>query len=336
MELKDIGEFGLIARFGRGCVVRPEGVVKSIGDDAAGFMPPAGEVMLVTTDLLVERIHFLRERTDAAALGYKSLAVNLSDIAAMGGTAREAFVSIAIPPDCTVDYLDGFYDGMKDLAKKYAVNLLGGDTTRSRRDLIINVCVVGSVPRGEMLGRDRAETGDVIFSTGVLGDSRAGLFLLDDPPEAVTGGDRLLIDAHLLPEPHLAEGRFLARRKGVNAAIDVSDGLSADLGHILEQSGKGAVLYGERIPVSPAMKEFCGNRNIDPVDFALAGGEDYTLLVTVGASSAGTVAEAFQRRFHRPLHAIGRITEDIGMWLEESGGGRKRISSTGWDHFRSR
>ncbi|MGE5257747.1 MAG: thiamine-phosphate kinase, partial [Hyphomicrobiales bacterium] len=146
MKLKEIGEFGFINRISRGCLIRPEGVIKGIGDDAAAFRTDSRLVSLLTTDLLVERVHFLREAISAYELGYKSLAVNLSDIAAMGGTAREAFVSIAIPDGYELDALEEIFRGMKDLGSRYAVNILGGDTTCSRADLIINVAVYGQVP----------------------------------------------------------------------------------------------------------------------------------------------------------------------------------------------
>src|SRR5210317_424431 len=138
MTLKEIGEFGFIKKISRGCLIRPDNIIKAIGDDAAAFTTAADQLSLITTDLLVERVHFLRASISGFDLGYKSLAVNLSDIAAMGGTARESFVSIAIPQDCPLDYLEAIYDGMKDLATKFDVNILGGDTTSSKIDLIIN------------------------------------------------------------------------------------------------------------------------------------------------------------------------------------------------------
>jgi thiamine-monophosphate kinase len=169
MNLNDIGEFGFIRRIRRGCITRPEGVLQGIGDDAAAFRSDGRLVSLVTTDLLVERVHFLREAISGYDLGRKSLAVNLSDIAAMGGTAREAFVSIAVPDGCALAYLEDIFQGMKDLARDHAVNILGGDTTFSLSDLIINVAVYGVVAENEMLTRAAARPGDVVFCTGCLG-----------------------------------------------------------------------------------------------------------------------------------------------------------------------
>ena len=290
---------------------------------------------MITTDLLVERIHFLRSAITGFDLGYKSLAVNLSDIAAMGGTAREAFVSIAIPTDCPLDYLEALYDGMRNLAAKFHVNILGGDTTRSKDDLIINVAVYGMVAREEMLCRNAAKPGDIIFSTGFLGDSKAGLHLIlnnipSDSAELIG-----LHKAHLVPEPHLREGRFLACRPAVHAAIDTSDGLSSDLGHIANESGVGATLYSENLPISDFLNKFCRQFDADPVDYALSGGEDYTLVCTIAPDEADIIAEQFKQEFMRPLFRIGKITRSRQLVVLHPDGTSKRIIPTGWDHFKT-
>lgn len=334
MSLKEIGEFGFIKKISRGCLIRPESIIKAIGDDAAAFTTDPAQISLITTDLLVERIHFLRNSISGFDLGYKSLAVNLSDIAAMGGTARESFVSIAIPKDCPLDYLESIYDGMKDLATKFKVNILGGDTTSSKVDLIINVVVHGTVAREEMLCRDAARPDDIIFSTGCLGDSKAGLHLILNNIPAETDELRNLLRAHLLPAPHLREGRFLAQQPAVKAAIDTSDGLSSDLGHIAEESGVGAALYADKIPLSGDLKSFCEQFDFDPVEYALAGGEDYTLLCTVSAERAEAIARNFQKKFNRPLFKIGEITSGMELKINYPDGSTKMFGRTGWDHFK--
>jgi thiamine-monophosphate kinase len=336
MNLKEIGEFGFIKKISQGCLIRPDNIIKGIGDDAAAFIAEPGYLTLITTDLLVERIHFLREAISGFDLGYKSLAVNLSDIAAMGGTAREAFVSIAIPEDCELDYLEQIYSGIKNLAARYEVNVLGGDTTGSKIDLIINIIVQGIVPKQEILCRDAARPGDIIFSTGFLGDSRAGLHLILNKIAADTGALKSLLRAHLVPEPHLREGRFLARQPGVHAAIDTSDGLSSDLGHIVEESRVGARLFADKIPVSRELKEFCTRFNFDPIDYALAGGEDYTLLCTTNPERADKIADAFAKEFKRPLFKIGKITAENKLTLIYPDAKTKSITLTGWDHFRTK
>lgn len=334
MKIKDIGEFGFIDRIGKGCLVRPQHVLQAIGDDAAAFRVPDGEAILLTADMLVERVHFLRNDAAGFNLGYKSLAVNLSDIAAMGGAAREAFVSIAIPEDCPLPFLDDLYDGMRALAKKYEVNILGGDTAGSFADLVINISVAGSIPEEEILLRSGAKPGDRIFVTGYLGDSKAGLHLLLHDIAADSPELQALADAHALPEPHLREGRFLAQAGGVHAAIDVSDGLGSDLGHILRKSGVGARIYENRIPVTEQLKGFCERFGFHPADFAVSGGEDYVLLGTMSPDRAEATAQQFLDRFKRPLFWIGDITEGEGMLLERSDGREELIRSSSWEHFK--
>lgn len=335
MSLKEIGEFGFIRRIGRGCITRPQGIVRGIGDDAAAFRTDGRLLSLITTDMLVERVHFLRAATSGRDLGHKSLAVNLSDIAAMGGTAREAFVAIAIPDDCALPYLEELFEGMKALAQAHAVNILGGDTTRSASDLVITVTVYGTVPETELMTRDGARPGDVIFSTGCLGDSRAGLHLILEAVSADTPGLQALLAAHRRPTPHLAEGRFLAGRPDVHAAIDVSDGLSSDLGHIAEESRVGARLFADQIPVSEQLLDYCRRFGRSPLDYALSGGEDYTLLVTAAAEAAGAIAEDFEKTFERKLHAIGVVTAGPGIEWVEPGGRIRCLPPTGWDHFKA-
>ena len=335
MSLKEIGEFGFIKKISRGCLIRPESIIKAIGDDAAAFTTDPAHLSLITTDLLVERIHFLRNSISGFDLGYKSLAVNLSDIAAMGGTAREAFVSIAIPEDSPLDYLEAIYDGIKDLATQFNVNILGGDTTSSKVDLIINVVIYGTVAREEMLGRDAARPGDLIFSTGYLGDSKAGLHLILNNIPAESDELRNLLRTHLRPAPHLREGRFLAQQPAVRAAIDTSDGLSSDLGHIAEESGVGAILYSDKIPVSAALQLFCEQFNFDPVEYALSGGEDYTLLCTVSPQEAEAIADNFQKTFNRPLYKIGEINDQKNLKIIFPDKTAKTITPSGWNHFKA-
>jgi len=334
MGLKELGEFGFIRRVSRGCLIRNKDVVRAIGDDAAAVTGNPGQLTLVTTDLLVERIHFLRDAMTGSELGHKSLAVNLSDIAAMGGTARDAFISLGIPEDCSIDYLDAVYDGMKALAAEFDVNILGGDTTRSKQDLIINIAVIGSVPESEMLLRSGAMPGDLIVSTGTLGDSRAGLHLMLNQIPADEPALRYLWQAHALPKPYLHEGRYLAQSGGVTAAIDTSDGLSSDIQHIAEESGVGARLYADRFPISDALSTFCRGIESDPVEWALSGGEDYTLVCTVSPEQIESVCRGYEETFASPLHRIGEILEEKKMELVQVSGEVKPFEALGWDHFR--
>jgi thiamine-monophosphate kinase len=335
VNLKDIGEFGFIERISAGCLIRPEGVVQAIGDDAAATVPPAGEVLLVTCDLLVERVHFLRDAVSGVDLGHKALAVNLSDIAAMGGTARDAYVSIAIPESCGMEYLEAIYRGMKTLAAEFAVNILGGDTTSSARDLVLAITVTGSAPADRILRRSGAKPGDAIGVTGVLGDSRAGLRQILDGRLPATPAENALYQAHVRPRPHLAEGRWLAGTGAVHAAIDVSDGLSSDIGHISRASGVGIRLEASRIPVSDALIDHCRQRGLDPLAQALAGGEDYVLLFCAAPDAIDRLAKAFADEFGRPFTIIGHTTATAGrMEIRDPDGRVRPFAARGWDHFR--
>lgn len=334
MDLGQIGEFGLIKKLSDGCLIRKEGIIKAIGDDAAAFITPSGEVVIVTTDMMVERVHFLRKVTSGFNLGYKSLAVNLSDIAAMGATAREAFISIAVPRDCSIEFIEDLYTGMKKLASCFNVNLLGGDTTGSRKDLIISITVVGSAPKDKILFRSGAKKGDIIFCTAWLGDSRAGCHLILNKIESDEKAFQVLKDAHLMPKPYLNEGKFLAGFGGVHAAIDISDGLSSDLAHIMEESQVGAQIYAEKIPLSDSLKTFCRHFKFDPVRFALAGGEDYALLFTVSPDQAKEIVKKYQEAFNNNLFEIGEITGSNQLQLVFPDGATEFVNATGWDHFK--
>ncbi|MBF0117567.1 MAG: thiamine-phosphate kinase [Desulfobacterales bacterium] len=334
IELKEIGEFGFINKISKDSLIRPQNVLKAIGDDAAVFRLEKDEVILITTDMLVERIHFLRDKISGYCLGYKSLSVNLSDIAAMGGIAKEAFISIAIPPSYNFDYIEDIYRGIKGLAKEFFVNILGGDTTSSKSDLIINITVIGAAKPNNILYRSNAKVGDIICSTGFLGDSRAGLYILlnniNDISEEIKG----LVNAHLIPKPYLKEGYFLANQVGVNAAIDVSDGLSSDLHHIIDESSVGATLFYESIPISENMKWFCNTFGFDPIEYAISGGEDYTLLCTLSPQYSDKIIYEYNKTFSQKLYPIGKINDSNIIEISYPDGRVKEVLKSGWDHFR--
>jgi len=335
VKLSEVGEFGFIRRIRPGALFRPGAVVRGIGDDAAAFRPAGGRLALVTTDLLVEGIHFLREEGRFRDLGWKALAVNLSDIAAMGGEAREAFVALAVPEATPLEALEELYRGIGDLASRWQVNVLGGDTTAAPRDLVICITVYGEVAEAELLTRAGARPGDALVVTGTLGDSRAGLEILLGRARAEGEDVAALVCAHRRPVPHLAEGRFLAAAGGaVHAAIDVSDGLGADLGHLLEESGVGARLFAARLPVSQALRRFCRGLGRDPAEYAFAGGEDYVLLAAVAPEAVSALGKGFRERFGGDLAVIGEITAaGVREWIDETGSARE-LSAPGWDHFR--
>lgn len=282
----------------------PEGYI-GIGDDCATLPPSRCGLTIISKDLLLEGTHFLMEKTSAYALGYKALAVNLSDIAAMGGDPESFFVGIGVPASLPKEWLSEFYDGLDSLATLHNVSLLGGDTTRSQNGVVISITVTGVVEEEKVKYRSGAAPGDKIAVTGTLGDSCAGLRLLQGGIE-IDGGEYLL-NAHRTPEPHVDEGIFLSKFSQVTAMIDVSDGLEGDLRHIAEESKTGALLFSEAIPLSAELLAASHFLGWDPVEMALTGGEDYTLLVTISANGWNEVCDEFMRRFHHPLHLIGEV-----------------------------
>jgi thiamine-monophosphate kinase len=330
MKLKDIGEFGFIDRIRLETLTSPESVIKGIGDDCSVCRSSPDRVTLLTTDMLVEGVHFQREKIPPYKLGRKSIAVNLSDIAAMGGTPKEALVSIAIPDTVRVDTLDAIYEGMKSMAREFDVNLVGGDTTASPSHLVINVALVGEAREEEVLYRSGARHKDVVFLTGPVGASAAGLdILLENRP---FDGQDALLEAHLDPHPHVREGRIIAGLGVAHSLIDVSDGLAGDLGHICTDSRVGAIIEEARIPTTGLFRAYCEHFGLDPTRLATHVGEDYVLLGTVPEKSADKIEKALESggcEFFR----IGRIVEGPGVSLLAPDGSLGEIKPSGWDHF---
>lgn len=285
-RLADLGEFGLIERIRTRFPV-PEGVT-GIGDDCAILPQRDGRQTLVSTDMLVEGTHFLREDIPPYRLGWKSAAVNLSDIAAMGGAPVATFLSLALPADLQAGWVEDFLRGYSDVSGRFGAALLGGDATASPDRICINVTVLGECPEGAARTRDAAREGDLVCVTGSLGDSAGGL-------KAILAGlerdadVQALIDRHYLPVPRVEEGLKLAACPGVHAMMDLSDGLGSDLKHILEASGTGAEIDPAALPLSPALQRVCTRQGWDAVRLAVSGGEDYELLFTVDPAAEKTL-----------------------------------------------
>jgi thiamine-monophosphate kinase len=331
VKLKDIGEFGFIERIKGGCLIRNENVIIGIGDDSCVFKTSAEVASLLTTDMLVEQIHFLLEAIPPYQLGRKSLAVNMSDIAAMGGTPKEAVLSVAIPDRVDLEYLDALYDGMKAMAKEFEVNLLGGDTTSSPGPLIINIALVGEAQKEEVLYRSTAKVGDVVFLTGPVGSAAAGLDIILKGRGADEWEE--LIEAHHNPYPQIKTGRIIASMKVANSLIDVSDGVAADLGHICTESKLGAIIEEEMIPTTAQFRAYCAKFQENSRHLSLHVGEDYVLLGTVPEESATRLQKALESNGCQ-FHPVGKTVAESGLRLEGSDGSVEVIGAIGWDHFR--
>ncbi len=332
MELSELGEFGLIGRIAKGGIIRPEEGLVGIGDDCAVIPLRGTHDLLLTTDLLVEDIHFLRAETSLRELGRKSIAVNVSDIAACGGTPREAIVSVALPPGIDVAYCDELFGGMKEQAHRWRVNIIGGDTTRSKRALMISVAVTGFVAAGRAVLRSGAKAGDVVCVTGNLGDAAAGLDLLLHHPELKEEYAALLRALHD-PTPHVLEGAVLGETDGVTAMIDVSDGLAADLEHIGAASGLGARVDADKLPKSSELRDYAATVQADVQNLAAAGGDDYILLFTCSPERYGSLANSLAEQCRRPVHRIGEMTSESGIEFVLPDGSRSELTRAGWDHF---
>lgn len=298
--LAALGEFGLIERIRQRVRANPA-VLTGIGDDCSVCTFPAGEVLLTTKDLLLEDIHFRREWIDMYSLGWKSAAVNLSDIAAMGGTALYLHLGLGIPAQTELDDLEAFMHGFLSLCEQENVTLCGGDTCRSVQGLCISVTVQGSIPQAELCERSGATPGEVIYVSGTLGDSALALLQLQ---EGETPAADIAL-RHNRPQPRLQLGRALAAQGLASAMIDLSDGIFADLGHILERSACGAELDTRLIPLSAAARSHLRHQPQRRPQL-LRGGEDYELLFTAPAAQQQHLAQ-LSAKLALPLTAVGTI-----------------------------
>lgn len=312
-----MSEFGFIDHIRRRFADLPTNGFEGIGDDCAVLPLADGDALVFTADLLVEGVHFLRHATSARDLGAKALAVNLSDVAAMGARPVATLLSVALPSDATGDWAEEFMEGYRTLSERYGAALVGGDTTASQNGITINVTAIGRTAAGRIKRRSAARPGDRIFVAGKLGASGAGLHdILDGRP------DTPLADAHRCPEPQVAEGIWFGEQPSVHAMMDLSDGLASDIGHILDRSGVGAEIDLEAIPVATGAD----------LHTAACGGEDYKLLLTVAPESADALAAAFETRFGTPLYPIGRIVAQPELvWLR--GGVPLTLDWHGFEHY---
>jgi thiamine-monophosphate kinase len=313
--------------------------VTGIGDDAAVFQAGPGKQSLITTDLLIEDIDFRRTTIPPYLLGHKALAVSLSDIAAMGARPRWSLVSIGIPADVwQTDFVDRLYSGWFELANRYDVQLIGGDTSRTVEKIVIDSIVLGECLANHAVKRSGAKPGDQIFVTGSLGAAAAGLRLVKRgahlagqkwDEEDSQKLDHVLL-RQLRPEPRVGWGIVLGEERLASSMIDISDGLSSDLNHLCESSGVGALIDSSLLPIDRQVVELCGRRALDPLQLALHGGEDFELLFTV---RPGDVSRLPRRVDGTRITRIGEIrVQDAGVKISE-GARIWELNPGGWKHF---
>ena len=331
MKVSELGEFGLIDRLtemvnsARG--EQGSNLIIDIGDDTAAWQC-GGAVQLATVDSLVQDVHFSLRTASWEEVGWKSLAVNLSDIAAMGGQPEYALVSLGLPGNTDVEDVTSLYRGMISLAGEFQVRIIGGNTV-SAPQLIINVTVLGSATsRDSLMTRSAACAGDKVAVTGPLGAAAAGVEILGRGLEFASEVTAALRKALLRPIPRVLEGRLLVEN-GVKAAIDISDGLLADLHHICKASRVGARIEADLIPVAPVVKSAFGERALE---LALTGGEDYELLFT---ASVGCIKKMIKTT-PCPIYVVGEVISDNKHQVQiiDSNGNPVSLSGKGWDHFR--
>ena len=301
-----------------------------IGDDAAliGF----GErLLIVTTDLLVENTHFRMDLSEPYLVGWKSAAVNISDIAAMGGEPTYSFVSIGLP-DVEVETVESIYQGLHDANAAFGSVIAGGDTVGSSAGIVINVTQLGVVERDLVTRRDGARVGDAILVTNTLGDSLAGLELLLKLGLAdARRASAFCVERHLKPEPRVREARAAVRTGNVHSMMDLSDGLSSDLTRLCAASKVGARVCASDLPLSPDIHVASARLDADPVALAASGGEDYELLITCETGDAPGLVEAI-RSTGSPAGVIGEIVEGTGVVLLSPDGGEGPMPES-WQHF---
>lgn len=332
-----IGEFALIERLRNklGSVGNDADVIVGNGDDAAVIKAGDGKCWVVTCDAQVSGVHFpSKGDVSGFAVGYKSLAVNVSDVAAMGGRPRFAFISLGMPEETSVSFLDDVYGGVRALSEQYDILVLGGNVTRTSGPLFVDVFLVGEVMEEKVLRRSGARAGDRILVTGYLGDAAAGLHLLSESQTRVREDSYAsLTDAQLQPQPRVVEGTAIAESELATSMMDISDGLAGDIRHLCEASGVGALLWESELPVSNPMLEAASVSEKKPMEWALHGGEDYELLVTTPAESVRALQEVLRRVGGAPLKPVGEILPaSEGISLKRADG-ISALKNLAWEHF---
>lgn len=330
MKLSDIGEFGVISSIRSDLKDFQKEVIVGIGDDTAAIKVSGEKLLLFTSDSLVEDVHFKWDYTSPFQVGWKALVVNISDVAAVGGNPTHCLVSLALPSDTERNLVREVYRGLKKAASKYRVGIVGGDTVRAP-SFIITVSLLGEVKRENIVLRSGAKPGDLIYVTGQLGSSGAGLACLKAPNWKVKPEIRqFLIKKHLMLSPRLAEGQKIASSQIAASMIDLSDGLASDLHRLAEESKVGAVLWEDEFPTALATEQLAKVMGKSLLEWILYGGEDYELLFAVPPNKK----EELKQTLSFPHTLIGEIVDrDQGIYLKKRGGNRTKIEDRGYNHF---
>ncbi len=337
-ELSSLGEFGLIEHLTKNIELQNASSVLGVGDDAA-VIDHFGKQTVVTTDLLLEGIHFDLVYTPLKHLGYKSIIVNLSDIYAMNAVPTQVILSLGISNRFSLEALDEFYEGVYAACSKYGVDLVGGDTSSSQKGFIISVTALGEVAPDKFVKRSTAKKGDLLCVSGDVGAAYVGLLFLEREKKIFLEspgvqpdleGESYVIGRLLKPEARRDIIEFFARENITPTSLmDISDGLSSDVLHICRESGLGCVLYEEKIPVAEDMKKAAFKFEIDPTACALSGGEDYELLFTVSQQDYDKLVLSEQ------ISVIGYMTDaEAGAQLITKGGNKHPVTAQGWNHLR--
>ncbi len=333
MRVSELGEFGLIERIKARLTSLDTDPIEAIGDDVAIIRTDSDEYLLATCDIQLEGVHFRREFITPHQLGQRAVAVNVSDIAAMGGVPTHLLVSLGLPSEIEVDYIDQLYCGMEREAKRSGAAIVGGNITRSPQ-LMIDIFLLGKVKHDLLITRSGAQQGDLLLVTGDLGKGAAGLRLLD---RQATDRDKMidaqLRTAHLTPIPRLPESRIIASLQTATAMIDLSDGLASDLGHICRASEVGAVIWAESLPISTATRRAATATGCDPLHLALYGGEDYELLFSAPQEMVAALRQAVIAETGTSVTVVGKIvssTEGIKVAIANK---LYPLLAQGWDHL---
>jgi thiamine-monophosphate kinase len=333
--LKDIGEFGLIARIDdllKREGVQSPGVSLGIGDDTASFKARPGYEVLVTCDCVVEGRHFLSRHISAMDLGRRSMMLNISDIGAMGGHPLYALISLGLKNETLVKDIEDLYRGFLLELNPFGASIIGGNLTKSGDGIFIDITLIGEVEEGRAVRRSGARPGDVILVTGYPGQSAAGLQLL---LQSLASEDHPLVRAYNKPSHRAREGRAVALTGCATAMIDTSDGFLGDLGHICEQSGVGALLNQEKFPISDNLREAAKILKKELLDFFLGDSDDYQLIITCGAQDVERIHSSVALTYEGPVTQVGEVTApEKGLRLLLSDGSEQSLSAKGWDHFR--